>query len=63
MQDNRIANYIVLDLEQQHKMPYNYQMDKHIINSVVEGWDKKIYIVPQQALNLWHKERKKYNLM
>lgn len=63
MQENRIANYIVFNLEQQNKMSYNYQMDRHIINNVVEGWDKKIYIVPQQALNLWHKERKKYSLM
>lgn len=63
MQDNRIANYIVFDLEQQYKMPYNYQMNKRIINSVVEGWDKKIYVVPQSALNLWHKERKNYTLM
>lgn len=63
MQDSRIANYIVFDLEQQHKMPYNYQMNKRIISSVVEGWDKKIYVVPQRALDLWHKERKKYTLM
>ena len=63
MQENRIANYIVLDLEQQHKVPYNYQVSSRIINDVVEGWNKQVYVIPHNAVNLWHKERKKYIIM
>ena len=63
MPNNNIANYIVADLQRQHKVPYNYTLNRRIISEVVEGWNQKIYVVPARAVNLWHKENKKYELM
>lgn len=63
MQENRIANYIVLDLERQHKVPYSHTHNSRIISDIVDGWDKKIYIIPQDVLNFQHKKQKKYTIM
>lgn len=63
MQENKIVNYIVLDLEQQHKVPYSHTLNQRIISDIVDGWDKKIYVIPHDVLNFRRKKHKKYTLM
>ena len=63
MQENKIVNYIVLDLEQQHKVPYSYTLNRRIISDIVDGWDKKIYVITQDILNFRREKHKKYTLM
>lgn len=63
MQDSKIANYILYDLAKKINVPRGFGVNGNLISDVVEGWDQRIYIVPNQSLKLHHHEPKKYQLM
>jgi hypothetical protein len=63
MQNTQIANYILFDLEQKRKLSLNFDVSSQVISEVVEGWNQNIYVVPKQAVKIFHKDTKKYVLM
>ena len=63
MQNSKIANYIVYDLSKKIYRPSSLTVNPHIINQVVENWDKQIYIVPNDAVKLHRYSKRKYELM
>ena len=63
MQNTQIANYILFDLEQKHKLPLNFDVSSQVISEVVEGWNQNIYVVPKKAVKIFHEDTKKYVLM
>ncbi len=63
MQDSKIANYILYDLTKKINVPRGFGVNSNIISDVVEGWDQRVYIVPNQSLKLHHREPKKYHFM
>ena len=63
MQDTQIAHHILFDLEKSHKLPHGYEANSQIISEVVEGWNRHIYVVHNQAIKLQHRKTKKYILM
>lgn len=58
-----VANFIIHDLALKTKVQDGYGVNSGIISDVVEGWNRKVYIVPNKALRLNHIEHKKYILM
>jgi hypothetical protein len=63
MQNTQIANYILFDLEQKRKIPLGFDVSSQIISELVDGWNKNVYVVPNQAIKLCRREIKKYTLM
>ncbi|MBO6289340.1 MAG: hypothetical protein IJ738_01530 [Alphaproteobacteria bacterium] len=63
MQNTQIANYILFDLEQKRKIPLGFDVSSQIISELVDGWNKNVYVVPNQATKLCRREIKKYTLM
>lgn len=63
MQDNNIANYIVYDLSKKIYMPSEMPVNRRIISRVVDGWNEKIYVIPDEAMRLQRRKNKKYTLM
>ena len=62
MQKQSIANILLYDMAQKHT-PAEFGVDDRIISEVVEGWNRHIYIFPQNGIRLQKNLRKKYDLM
>ena len=60
---HNVANYIIQDLSCKNRVPNGYGFNSGVISDVVEGWNQKIYIVPNQALKINHNEPEKYIFM
>ena len=57
-----IANFILYDLSHTD-IHAGLKVNKGLINDVVEGWDKQIYIVPNQQIRIKETSVKNFNIM
>ncbi len=62
MPKQSIANILLYGMAQQHT-PAEFGVDDRIISEVVEGWNRHIYIFPQNGIRLQKNRQKKYDLM
>jgi len=63
MQNNEIANYIIYDLSKKIYVPTDLRVNTRVISRVVDDWNEKIYVVPNEAVKLHQNQHKKYVLM
>ncbi|MDO4162413.1 MAG: hypothetical protein Q4D80_05370 [Pseudomonadota bacterium] len=54
------ANVIIHDLSSQNRLHENFDINRSIIDEVVENWDRKIYVIPHKALRFHHREIQTY---
>ncbi len=63
MKTHTFANVIIQDLSSQSHLHDNFEISRGIISELVEGWNKNLYVIPNQALNLYSEKTKKYLYM
>lgn len=60
MRQKSIADFILYDLKNKK---YGNHRRSDIINELVESWDNKIYLFPQENIKFGSEKHKKYTLM
>jgi len=50
-------------LSSKSRLHDNFEISRGIISELVEGWNKNIYVIPNQALHLYSEKTKKYLYM
>lgn len=60
---HNVANFIIHDLSTKYRADESLGVNSTVISDVVEGWNRKIYVVPYQAVKLNRQEPEKYILM
>ena len=63
MKTHTFANIIIHDLSSKSRLHDNFEISRGIISELVEGWNKNIYVIPNQALHLYSEKTKKYLYM
>lgn len=54
-----IANFILYDLSKKARLSTNITAHSGVISDLVEGWNRHVYVVPNNALRFYRRENKK----
>ncbi|MBQ8482116.1 MAG: hypothetical protein IJ532_06235 [Alphaproteobacteria bacterium] len=60
MHKQNIADFILYDMNKNH-VRSGFGVDSRIISEVVEGWNRNIYITPNERIKFHHINKSGYN--